>query len=226
MPYPIQLGVLDSHVLFRKALKNFLSVQTNLHVSCQASNIFELQERLKTSVVDVLVMDVFFPEVLAIDAVRLIRSAFPRMRILILSASTDVSFISEFLDLGIHCYLCKSVEPEELLEAIRSVAENRIYRNNLLTEALYYRTRSNMGEYSNDAKLLLSDREKKILQLIWEEMSNEEIARNLFLSVRSVEKIRQDMKAKIGARSTVGLMKYAIANRIIADKYLLINAEH
>jgi len=61
----------------------------------------------------------------------------------------------------------------------------------------------------------LNEREKKMLQLIWEEKSNKEIADELFLGVRSVEKIRQDMKEKMGVKSTVGLLKYAINQRII-----------
>lgn len=63
--------------------------------------------------------------------------------------------------------------------------------------------------------VVLNEREKEILQLLWEEKSNKEIAEHLFLSVRSVEKIRQDMKEKVSARSTVGLLKYAIHNNII-----------
>jgi DNA-binding CsgD family transcriptional regulator len=61
----------------------------------------------------------------------------------------------------------------------------------------------------------LNDRERRLIQLIWEEKSNKQIADELFLGVRSVEKIRQDIKGKVGVKSTVGLLKYAINQRIV-----------
>lgn len=128
---------------------------------------------------------------------------------------TDSDLISDLLDMGIHGYISKSDEPEELLQAIRAAAENRIYRNRLFTEALYRHKQNTFRAYSDGNTVLLNDREKKILQLLWEEKSNKEIADALYLGVRSVEKIRQDMKEKVGAKSTVGLLKYAIAKRII-----------
>jgi len=120
------------------------------------------------------------------------------------------------LDSGIHGYISKSEEPEELLQAIHAVADNRIYQNRIFTEALYRSKQNNISTFTDASSGHLNEREKKILELIWEEKSNKEIADELFLGIRSVEKIRQDMKEKIGVKSTVGLLKYAIRKRIIA----------
>jgi len=211
----INLAIVDDHSLFRKTLKHFLLERKNIHVAVQASNMFELFDMLKSSSVDILLMDVFMPGLSGIDAIKILRSEFHAIKILALSMSTDLELISELLDAGIHGYIPKSDEPEELLRAIEVVADNRLYRNVLFTEALYRNRQNNIWTNTESPRALLNDREKKILQLIWYEKSNKEIADELFLGIRSVEKIRQDIKEKIGVKSTIGLMKYAINNKII-----------
>jgi DNA-binding NarL/FixJ family response regulator len=212
---PINLAIVDDHSLFRKTLKGFLSEQPNINVVIQAYDIFDLLSKLKTSPTDVLLMDIFLPELNGSEALKVIRGEYPNMKILILSMSTDMDVISDLLDTGIHGYISKADEPEELLLAIRTVADNRIYRNRIFTEALYWNKQHKVKFSAEHGKVLLNEREKKMLQLIWEEKSNKEIADELFLGVRSVEKIRQDMKEKIGVKSTVGLLKYALHKKII-----------
>src|SRR5579859_1081849 len=160
-------------------------------------------------------MDIFLPDINGHDAVISIRKEYPDIKILILSMSTDLDLLSDMLDAGIHGYICKADDPEELTQAIYAVADNRIYRNRLFTEALYHSKQNNFKSYLQLPSVELNEREKKMLQLIWEEKSNREIADELFLGVRSVEKIRQDMKEKLSVRSTVGLLKYAINKKII-----------
>jgi len=212
---PINLAIVDDHALFRKTLKNFLSDQQNMNVVVQASNIYDLLGKLKTSSVDILLLDIFLPDINGNEALKIIHNEHPYIKILILSMCTDLDFISDLLEAGIHGYISKGDEPEELLQAIQAVADNRIFRNRLFTEALYWNKQNTFRTFSIGNNVLLNDREKKILQLLWEEKSNKEIADALFLGVRSVEKIRQDMKEKTGAKSTVGLLKYAINKRII-----------
>jgi DNA-binding NarL/FixJ family response regulator len=211
----INLAIVDDHALFRKTLKIFLSEQENMQVVLQTSDIFELLNKLSTISIDILLMDIFLPGSPGVDAVKLIRQGYPGIKILILSSSTDMALVNDLVDAGIYGYISKADEPEELLQAIQEVAHNHIYRNRLLTEALYWNKQNSISAYVNGTHILLNEREKKILQLIWEEKNNKEIADELFLGVRSVEKIRQDMKEKIGVKSTVGLLKYGITKRLI-----------
>ncbi|HEX9513248.1 MAG TPA: response regulator transcription factor [Puia sp.] len=212
---PINIAIVDDHSLFRKTLKNYLSEHENLNVAIQAADMFDLFSKLKTSSIDILLMDIFMPQLNGNEALKTLRIEYSTMKILVLSMSTDIDLISDLLDAGIHGYISKADEPEELLQAIEAVAENRIYRNKLFTEALYWNKQNNIKSFGDGAEFSLNEREKKILQLIWEEKSNKEIADALFLGIRSVEKIRQDMKEKIGVKSTVGLLKYAINKKII-----------
>jgi len=215
----VNLAIVDDNALFRKTLKSYLSEQNNIHVAIQASDIFDLLNKLRGTPIDVLLINIFLPELIDNEMLKAIRSEYPNIKILILSLSNDLDLISDLLDSGIFGCISKTDEPEELLQAIMAASENRIYRNRLFTEALYWNKQNSIKAFSEEPIATLNEREKRILQLIWEEKSNKEIADELFLGVRSVEKIRQDLKEKIGVRSTVGLLKYAINKRIIGGNF-------
>lgn len=217
MPYhTISLAMVDDHVLFRQALGYFLNEQQDLSVACQASNVADLLSKLESSRVDILLMNYFLPQGNGREALKVIREEYPAIKILILSMCTDMDQIGELLDAGIHGYVPKTEKPEELVQAIYSLSQGRIYRNRIFTEALYYKRQHTITYSKGRSDVALNDRDKKILQLIWEEKSNKEIADELFLGIRSIEKIRQDLKEKIGVKSTVGLLKYAVDKRIVS----------
>jgi|SRR5580692_9998036 DNA-binding NarL/FixJ family response regulator len=211
----INLAIVDDHALFRKTLGAFLPKQENIQVVFQASDIFDLMTQLKESPIDVLILKMFLPEFNGNDALKMIHSEYPCIRILVLLVNIDFNLISELPEAGIHGYISNADDPDDLIQAIHAAADDRIYRNKIFTDILYWNKQKSVRNYIVNSNPHLSEREKKILQLIWEEKSNKEISVELFLGVRSVEKIRQDMKEKIGVKSTVGLLKYAINRQII-----------
>lgn len=217
---PANIAIVDEHVLFRRIIKDYLTDQGNIQVVIQASDVSELLNKLKGMDVDVLLMNILRPEVNGSDIIKMIRSEYPDIKMLVLSVTTDLDLVSELLDSGIYGYIAKSATPEDLLQAVQTISNGNIYRNKLFTEALYWNKQNDLRSYAyiSDASPVLSDREKRILQLIWEEKSNKEIADDLFLGVKSVEKIRQDMKEKIGAKSTIGMLKYAISQKIVPQR--------
>lgn len=208
------VAIVDDHTLFRKTLNNFLSSQENVQVVVQSPDIPDLLDKLKQEHVDILIMDLFMPKLFGNDAVKIIQAEYPEVRILVLSMCTDMELLSSLLDAGVCGILSKTDEPEELIQAIVALSEQRIFRSKLFTEAMYWNKQNNFKK-GGAPDVPLNDREREVLQLLWEEKSNKEIADHLFLSVRSIEKIRQDMKEKLGVRSTVGLLKFAIARKII-----------
>ena len=211
----VNLAIADHQTLFGKTLKNYLSEQTSMHVPILASDMRDLFDKLKNTLIDILLIDLSMPGVNGLDALKTLRADYPSIKILVLSIYNDLEQLSDLLDLGILGYIPKSSEPEELLQAIQAVVEDRIYRSKLYTEALYFSKQKNIRTDTKNFQIALTDREKKILQLIWEEKSNKQIADALFIGTRSIEKIRQDMKEKIGAKSTVGLIKYGLKKKII-----------
>ncbi|ASZ13680.1 response regulator transcription factor [Chitinophaga pendula] len=217
MPHPkINLAILDNQTLFRKMLKNYLLEHTMIRIVAQAPDLLDLRVKLKDADVDILLTDVNLTTLGGIELVKMIRREFPQVRILILSMVADLELINEMMEAGIHGYVTKTEEPEELIKAIMTVSEGRIYRNRLFTEALYWGKQHHLRSGINGLDVPLSEREKRVLQLIWEEKSNKEIGEQLFLGVRSIEKIRQDLKVKLKVGSTVGMLKYAINKGIVA----------
>lgn len=212
---PINLAIADDHTLFRRMLKDFLTQQVSLNVTIEACDILDLLKKLKVFPADIVVMDVFMPKIEGSEALKCIRTEFPHLKVIVLSMSTNLLLINELMDIGIHAYISKADEPEHLLQAIDSAHNDKIYRNKLFTDALYLHNHNNLKKIEKGNTIQFDDREKKVLQLLWEEKSNKDIANEIFLSVRSVEKIRQDMKEKLGVKSTIGLLKYALTNKII-----------
>ena len=207
---PITVAIVDDHTLFRKTLKEYISGNDNINVVIQSEDVLDFLSKVKSISVQALLLDLYLPKLSGIEAVRLIKSEYPNIKILIVSMCTDISLLNELLDVGVYGIISKADEPEELIKAIISVAEQRIYRNRLFTEVMYWSKQNDIKMVAESSNVYLNEREKEVLRLLWEEKSNKEIASHLFMSVRSVEKTRQDMKEKLGIKSTVGLLKYAL----------------
>lgn len=219
---PITLAVVDDHSLFRRLLADYLSSQKNISIEIEADNAVELLEKLKLVSVDIVLLDLFMPKLNGIDAVTILRNQYPGIKIIIVSLCTDLKIVSGFIDLGVHAYLSKEEEPQSLLQAIKCVHENRIHRNALFTEALYLDKEKAIRSGIKKPEIMLTDREQRIIQLLWEEMSNKEIASTIYLSISSVEKIKQELKERIGVKSIAGLFKYALQNGIISIQNLAL----
>jgi DNA-binding NarL/FixJ family response regulator len=207
------IAIVDDHTLFRKALKGYLAQHKHLQVAIEVSSAIELLDQLKTIPVDILITDISMPEMSGFDAVKIIKSLYPGIKVIVLSMHTDMEMVNNLVDIGIHAYISKADEPEHLLQALNAVIENRVYKNKIFTDALYWHRQ--FGAKDSRINVALEEREKRILQLLWEEKSNKEIADEVFLGVRSIEKIRQGMKEKIGVKSTIGLLKYGLNKKII-----------
>lgn len=211
----IRLAIADDHILFTKFMVEYLSKFENIKIAIEANNTSELIKKLSTTETDVLLLDLFMQKTNSIDVISFIAKEFPNIKIIVLSMCRDLNIISSLLELGIHAYVSKNDDPQSLIQSIVSVTENKIYRNYLYVEAL-------LSNIEKDIKLqiknkcLLSDREKKIIQLLWEEKTNEEIAKSIYLSIRSVEKIRQDIKQKLGNKSIAGMFRYALYHGLIS----------
>jgi len=213
-PY-INLAIVDDHTLFRKMLKNYISEQRNMNVVIHSPDVPDLLKKLNDFHVHVLLLDIYMPKLNGNEAINMIVNKYPDIKILVLTMCMNMDLLSDLLDAGVYGIVSKADDPEELIRAVTSLSENRIYRNKLFTDLMYWNKQKNITTYNSSANLLLNERDKEVLKLLWEEKSNKEIADHLYLSIRSVEKIRQDMKEKVGVKSTIGLLKYAISKKII-----------
>ena len=211
----LKIAMVDDHVLFRETLKCFLLQQIDLRVTIERSNAADLIADLQKNSVDILLMDLFLPDLNGYEALKIVKTQYPDIKTIVLSMYTDLVLINSLLDIGIQGYVSKTDDPQSLLQAINAASENKLHRTKLITEALYHNRLVNSRRLNGMSRVVFDEREVRVLQLLWREKSNKEIAGEIFLSVRSVEKLRQDMKEKVGAKSTIGLLKYALCHNVI-----------
>jgi DNA-binding NarL/FixJ family response regulator len=211
----LKIAMVDDHVLFRETLKCFLLQQIDLRVTIERSNAADLIADLQKNSVDILLMDLFLPDLNGYEALKIVKSRYPDIKTIVLSMNTDLVLINSLLDIGIQGYVSKTDDPQSLLQAINAASENKLHRTKLITEALYHNRLVNSRRLNGASRVVFDEREVRVLQLLWREKSNKEIAGEIYLSVRSVEKLRQDMKEKVGAKSTIGLLKYALCHNVI-----------
>ena len=223
---PVALSVVDDHSLFRKLLVDFLSKQENIIIKFEADNAIDLLNKLKEIQVDIVLLDLFMPKLNGIDAVTILRNEYPEIKIIIVTLCTDLKIVRGFLNLGIYAYVSKNEDPRSLFQAVLSASEGRIYRNKLFTEALYLEKEKAIRNGMKRSEVNLDEREKKIIQLLWEEKTNKEIASLIHLSISSIEKIKQELKERIGVKTIAGLFNYALLHGIISLQKNLTLPDH
>ncbi|MCC6290073.1 MAG: response regulator transcription factor [Chitinophagaceae bacterium] len=212
MPYhdktrSIKIAIADDHSLVRQAFRDHLNKYPEFEVLVETEDGGKLLRILQNGniQIDVLLLDIFSPKMDGRETLKIISKYYPGIHVLILSASTDQKIISATLELGALGFVSKTAEPEELYEAILSVAEGKVFKNK------FYHLHHNST---------FTPIEIRVLELIWMEKTNEEIARVLHMSVSAIEKIKHQLKEKTGSKSTVGIIKYALERRIInPDQY-------
>lgn len=205
----------DDHQLVRQGLKALLENVSGMQVVGEAGDglrAFEEAERLRP---DVVVLDLMMPGMSGLEVTRKIAEQLPECRIVVLSMHADESYVLEALRNGASGYVLKAATGSELAQAIREVVAGRRYLSPPLSDRAIevYLDKARSG--SLDVYDTLSEREREVLQLAAQGLSNAEIAARLFISPRTVETHRAHLMRKLGLRSHVDLVRYAILKGII-----------
>lgn len=211
----IKIAIADDYKIFREGLKVGLSADNNMQVIFEADNGEDLLKGLETNSPDIILMDLKMPIMDGMEATKEVRKKYPDMKILVVSMYEDDKFIIHLMEIGANGYLLKNAEPDEIRRSIYSVHENGYYFNDLVNKALLKKlVLKNNLKPSFNQNVELTEREMEVLKLICEEKTAAEIAKEIFLSPRSVEGIRQRLIEKIGVRNTAGLVMFAAKNGI------------
>jgi DNA-binding NarL/FixJ family response regulator len=212
----IRIAIADDYKIYRDGLKVGLSADENLEVIMEADNGEDLLKELEKKSPDVILMDLKMPLMDGMEATKIIRKKFPAVKVLVVTMYEDDKFIIHLMENGANGYLLKNAEPEEIRKSIYAVHENGYYFNDLVNKALLKKlVLKNNLKPSFNQNIDLSEREQEVLKLICEEKTAAEIGKEIFLSPRSVEGIRQRLIEKIGVRNTAGLVMFAIKNGIV-----------
>ncbi len=217
---PIQVIIADDHVLYRAGVKTALSVKKDLKIIAEADNGMHLLTLLKTVVPDVILLDIEMPIMTGINVLPEIKKLYPGVKIIMLTMMNDHSMVTQLMELGANSYLTKDSDSEVIYEAIKTCVEQEYFFNDITNKALL----TNLKQKNNVppphlavAEIVLNEKETTILRLMCEEKSTKEIADIVDLSPRTVESIRDKLKVKTGAKSTAGLIMYAVKHKIIEE---------
>src|SRR5687767_15816597 len=212
----IKVAIADDHKIFRDGIKMALRDKEYLKILWEAEDGRDLMHKLKIKMPDVVLMDIRMPEVDGINAISLIRKEFEALKIIVLTMYDDQEMITKMMEMGANAYLTKTSDPEEIYQAILSCMNDDFYFNDLVNKAVLSKlqTKRQVRQfYPNPVKF--SEKEVRILKLLAEDKTTEEISKEVFLSPRTIETIRQNMKSKVGARTIAGLIMYGMRNKLI-----------
>lgn len=214
----IKTAIADDHKIFRDGIKMALSDKTNLKMIWEAEDGKDMMHKISIKKPDVLLMDIRMPEIDGINAIQMIRKEYEEVKIIVLTMYDDQQMISKMMEMGANAYLTKTTDPEEIYEAILTCMNDDFYFNDLVNKAVMGRLmqkKSVRQHYGTSVPVAFNDKEIKILQLLAEDKTTEEISKIIFLSPRTIETIRQNMKAKVNAKTIGGLIMYGMRNKLI-----------
>ena len=212
----IKVLITDDHSLFRAGVKTSLSHYQDIEFIGEAENGMQLLNQVKFLKPDVILLDIQMPIMDGIATLPEVKKILPQTKIIMLTMNDEVCMISKLMEIGANSYLTKDSDSETIYEAIKTVHSKEYFFNDYTNKALLNGLRSRRVVESpvpDDAEL--TDKELQVLKLMCDEKSTKEIAEIVDISPRTVEAIRDRLKIKTGAKSTAGLILYAVKHGIV-----------
>jgi DNA-binding NarL/FixJ family response regulator len=207
----------DDHMLVREGLRKILELERDLEVVGEAEDGRQAVAMVKKLRPTVVLMDVAMPLLNGLEATRQVLKAVPSTRVLILSAHSDEAYVNNAIESGARGFLLKQTSSRDVCQAIREVQKGNTFFSPSVAKALQFRDRKSLerGEALKRRSNHLSSREVEVLQLIAEGQLNKQVAAELGVSFKTVDKHRQNLMAKLDIHDVAGLTRYAIAEGII-----------
>lgn len=212
----ISVLIAEDHLMVRAGIRALLEKAGDIRILGEASNGQEAVALAQENKPDVLIMDIMMPRMNGIQAAENIRDLRLPTHILLLSMYADEGFVHQALQCGVKGYVLKSSISDELLWAVRAVANGQTFLSSPISEIVVESAiHPHTPGTENDPLSNLSPREKEVLQLIAEEHTSGEIAKMLFISEKTVEKHRSRLMEKLNVRNLAGLVRLAIKYHLV-----------
>ena len=207
LPSPIRVALVDDHSLVRDGIKALLSVMAPLEVVGEAENGADAIEMVGRCQPDLLLVDISLKDMNGLELTRLLRSQYPSLKVLVLSMYDNYEYVSESVRSGASGYVLKNAPSREIIAAIEAIASGGTFYSAEIAQRL-------IADKRTDNEL--TPRESQVLYKMAQGMNNKEMARDLDISVRTVETHRLSIRRKLNIDKPAALVKYAIDHGIIS----------
>lgn len=202
----IKVFIVDDHYMVIEGIRSLLQNEKNIEWMGHAMNAASCHAFLQRQQPDVILMDINLPDKSGIELCKEIKEKYPYVFIIGLSTFNQQSFIQKMMDNGASGYVLKNATQEELMEAIKTVVKGKIYLSDEASQTL---------QKNEATTIVLTRREKEVLELIAEGMTNNVIAQKLFISPSTVDTHRKNLLAKLEAKNTASLIRMATQLQLI-----------
>lgn len=208
----IRIAIAEDHELVRQGIINLLSEEENLSIVSEVSNGAELLNDFRTKTIDIVLLDLEMPVMGGKEALKVISSRYPSVKVIILSMHYADDFIIDCVGAGARGFLPKNCDIEKVIDAIYAVHEQGYYFDDKMSKALLFQVMENKDIQPTFSNEPLTSREIEIVKYICDGKTNKDIADDLYLSIRTVEVHRKNISKKTHATNVVGVVIYAIKN--------------
>jgi DNA-binding NarL/FixJ family response regulator len=198
--------IVDDHYMVIEGIRSLLQNEKAVEWAGHATNASSCLAFLQQQQPDVILMDINLPDKNGIDLCKEVKEKYPSVFIVGLSTFNQQSFIQKMMDSGASGYVLKNASQEELMDAIETVAKGKIFLSDEAAQSL---------QKKGNATIVLTRREKEVLELIAEGMTNNVIAQKLFISPATVDTHRKNLLAKLEAKNTASLIRMATQLQLI-----------
>jgi len=211
----INLMIADDHKVFRDGIVSILEDLDDIRVTQQADDGKGVLVSLEKEQPDIILMDITMKDTSGIEITKVVKEKYPAIKVIILSMHSESAYIVKSLEAGASGYLLKDAGSTEMIKAIRTVQEGGTYYSQQVSNILVQHITQGASGKVSKKDTPLTTRELEILKLICDEFSNSEIAKKLFISIRTVDSHRRNLLEKLQVKNTAGLVRYAINNGIV-----------
>lgn len=201
--------IIDDHPMVVEGIKALLAHSETAMICGAAHDGYRALELLKTTPADVALVDINLPDMNGIDLCIQLKKEFPELKVLGLSTFKERSYITRLIEAGASGYLLKNAAKEELEDAIATSRQGRMYMSMEVAAVL------TKPAPERPALPLLTAREKEVLQLIADGLTNQEIADKLFISILTVDSHRKNLLAKFNVKNTAAMVRFALEYKLI-----------
>jgi DNA-binding NarL/FixJ family response regulator len=209
----VRVLLAEDHPIVRKGIITFLSQHPKLEVVGEARDGNEAVKKAKELTPDIVLMDIDMPHLNGFAVTEMLRDQLPETKVILLSAYSGTQYVPRILQSGARGYLSKQASSEEMLTAIEMIATGDTYFGAEISRLALNQLVGKNGDAADASRL--TDREREIIILIAEGLSNKEIGVRLDIGTRTVETHRERIMRKLNIHSTAGLTTFAVANGLV-----------